>query len=90
MIPQDHQKGSGTCRNQPMRKARHLEISSRLEVTKQFGLVEDYRIDWPQGTSLRAPRVTIRRREAYPVQVTRNYVTTLLEPFVPSREIVVT
>ncbi|MGD9836324.1 MAG: hypothetical protein AB7F72_01600 [Afipia sp.] len=73
-----------------MRKARHLEISSRLEVTKQFGLVEDYRIDWPQGTSLRAPRVIVRRREAYPVQVTRNYVTTLLEPFVPSREIVVT
>lgn len=86
---QDHQKGSGTRRNQPMRKARHLEISSRLEATKQFGLLEDYRIDWPHGTSLRAPRVTIRSREAYPVQVTRNYVTTLLEPFVPSREIVV-
>jgi uncharacterized membrane protein len=51
--------------------------------------VEDYRIDWPQGTSLRAPRITVRRREAYPVQVTRNYVATLLEPFVPSREIVV-
>ena len=89
MIAQDRQKGSGIRRDQQMRKARHLEISSRLEVTKQFGLVADYRIDWPQGTSLRAPRVTIRRREAYPVQVTRNYVTTLLEPFVPSREIVV-
>lgn len=73
-----------------MRKARHIEISSRLEATKQFGLVEDYRIDWPQGTGLRGPRVTVRRREAYPVQVTRNYVTSLLEPFVPSREIVVT
>lgn len=73
-----------------MRKARHIEISSRLEVTKQLGLVEDYRIDWPHGTSLRAPRVTVRRHEAYPVQVTRNYVTTLLEPLVPSREIVVT
>lgn len=73
-----------------MRKARHIEISSRLEVTKQFGLVEDYRIDWPHGTSLRAPRVTVRRHEAYPVQVTRNYVTTLLEQLVPSREIVVT
>ncbi len=72
-----------------MRKARHIEISSRLEATKQFGLVEDYRIDWPQASKLRAPCVTIRRREAYPVQLTRNYVTTLLEPFVPSREIVV-
>jgi hypothetical protein len=87
---QDRQKGSGVSREQPMRKARHIEISSRLEVTKQFGLVEDYRIDWPHGTSLRAPRVTVRRHEAYPVQVTRNYVTTLLEPLVPSREIVVT
>lgn len=73
-----------------MRKARHIEISSRLEVTKQFGLVEDYRIDWPQGSPLRAPRITVRRHAAYPVQVTRNYVTTLLEPLVPSREIVVT
>jgi len=73
-----------------MRKAKHLEISSRLEITKQFGLVEDYRIDWPKGMPLRAPRVTVRRRSSYPVQVTRNYVTALLEPFVPSREIVVT
>ncbi|HEX7790996.1 MAG TPA: hypothetical protein VF467_10785 [Afipia sp.] len=73
-----------------MRKARHIEISSRLEITKQYGLVEDYRIDWPQGSSLRSPRITVRRRPAYPVQLTRNYVTTLLEPFVPSREIVVT
>jgi hypothetical protein len=73
-----------------MRKARHIEITSRLEVTKQFGLVEDYRIDWQQRSPLRAPRITVRRRPAYPVQVTRNYVTTLLEPFVPSREIVVT
>jgi len=73
-----------------MRKARHIEISSRLEVTKQFGLVEDYRIDWPTGSSLRAPRITVRRREVYPAQITRNYVTTLLEPLVPSREIVVT
>jgi uncharacterized membrane protein len=73
-----------------MRKARHIEISSRLEITKQYGLVEDYRIDWPQGSSLRAPRITVRRRPAYPVQLTRNYVTILLEPLVPSREIVVT
>jgi hypothetical protein len=73
-----------------MRKARHIEISSRLEATKQFGLVEDYRIDWPTESSLRAPRITVRRREAYPAQITRNYVTTLLEPLVPSREIVVT
>ncbi len=72
-----------------MRKARHIEISSRLEITKQFGLVEDYRIDWPHGPSLRAPRVTVRGRSAYPVQLTRNYVTTLLDPLVPSREIVV-
>lgn len=73
-----------------MRKARHIDIASRLEVTKQFGLVEDYRIDWPSGgPSLRPPRVTVRRREAYPVTLTRNYVTSLLEPFVLSRDIVV-
>lgn len=73
-----------------IRKARHIDISSRLEATKQFGLVEDYRIDWPQGAQLRTPRVTIRSRSVYPVQMTRNYVTTLLEPLVPSRDIVVT
>ena len=73
-----------------MRKARHIDISSRLEATKQFGLVEDYRIDWPHGSPLRAPRVTVRSRSAYPLQMTRNYVTTLLEPLVPSRHIVVT
>lgn len=70
-----------------MRKARHIDISSRLEATKQFGLVEDYRIDWPHGSP---PRVTVRSRPAYPVQMTRNYVTSLLEPLVPSRHIVVT
>lgn len=73
-----------------MRKARHIDISSRLEATKQFGLVEDYRIDWPPGSHLRAPRVTVRSRSAYPEQLTRNYVTTLLEPLVPSRDIVIT
>lgn len=73
-----------------MRKALHIEISSRLEATKQFGLVEDYRIDWPARKSLRAPRITVRGRASYPVQVTRNYVTSLLEQFVSAREIVVT
>ncbi|CAN5333863.1 hypothetical protein BH10PSE10_BH10PSE10_12090 [soil metagenome] len=66
-----------------------MDISSRLEATKQFGLVEDYRIDWPPGATLRAPRITVRSRSAYPVNMTRNYVTTLLEPLVPSRHIVV-
>jgi len=72
-----------------MRKARHIDIASRLEVTKQFGLVEDHRIDGPSDPSLRPPRVTVRRREAYPVTLTRSYVTSLLDPFVPSRDIVV-
>lgn len=71
-----------------MRKARHLAISSRLEATRRFGLVEDYRIEW--RTSLGAPRVTVRGKPTVPAQVTRNYISMLLEPYVPPREIVVT
>lgn len=72
-----------------MRKARHIDISARLEATKQLGLVEDYRIDWREK-SLCAPRVTICARPATPQQVTKNYVAILLEQLVPAREIVVT
>jgi hypothetical protein len=72
-----------------MRKARHIDISSRLEATKQFGLVEDYRIEWREK-SLCPPRVTIRSRSTFPVQVTRNYVASLIGHLVPTRDIVVT
>lgn len=72
-----------------MRKARHIDISSRLEATKQLGLVEDYRIEWAPKL-LCAPRVTVRGRSTYPAQVTKNYVASLLGHLVPAREIVVT
>jgi hypothetical protein len=72
-----------------MRKAQHMDISSRVEATGQFGLVEDDRIDWPPGSRLRPPRVMLRSRSAYPVQMMSNYVTTLLESPVPLRHIVV-
>ena len=72
-----------------MRKARHIDISTRLEATKQLGLVEDYRIDWHQN-ALSAPRVIVRGRPSSPVTVTRSYVATLLDSLVPAREIVVT
>jgi hypothetical protein len=72
-----------------MRKARHIDISNRLEVTKQLGLLEDYRIDWREK-SLCAPRVTVIAHQATPRQVTKNYVAILLEKLVPAREIVVT
>ncbi len=72
-----------------MRKARHIDISSRLEITKQHGLLADYRIEWP-GQSLRAPRITVIGRNEFPATVTRNYVAILLAHLVPSREIVVT
>lgn len=72
-----------------MRKSRHIDISSRLEATKQLGLVEDYRIDWREK-SLRAPQVTVIGRRAMPAQVTKNYVAILLAHLVPTREIVVT
>lgn len=72
-----------------MRKARHIDISSRLEATKQLGLLEDYRIEW-QRNSLRAPRVTVLGRPTFPAQVTKNYVAILLGHLVPTREIVVT
>ncbi|RTL53788.1 MAG: hypothetical protein EKK40_04355 [Bradyrhizobiaceae bacterium] len=72
-----------------MRKARHIDISTRLEATKRLGLVEDYQIDW-RSKSLCAPRVTICARAQTPRQVTKNYVSILLEQLVPTREIVVT
>lgn len=72
-----------------MRKARHIDISSRLETTKQFGLVEDYRIEWREK-SLCPPRVIIRGRQSLPEQITRNYVTSLIGHLVPTREIVIT
>ena len=72
-----------------MRKAKHLDISKRLEATKQLGLLEDYRIDWPKQAFC-APHVTVVARASYPAQVTKNYVSILLGHLVPTREIVVT
>jgi hypothetical protein len=72
-----------------MRKARHIDIATRLEATKRLGLVEDYQIDWPKK-SLCAPRVIVQARPAYPTQVTKGYVASLLEQLVPARGIVVT
>ncbi|MEW6766545.1 MAG: hypothetical protein AB1342_00795 [Pseudomonadota bacterium] len=72
-----------------MRKSRHIDISSRLEATKQPGLVEDYRIDGREK-SLCAPHVTMIGQSAMPAQVTKNYVAILLARLVPTREIVVT
>lgn len=69
-----------------MRKARHLAISSRLEATKQHGLVADYAIEWP-ASNFSPPRVRVRGRDRFPPQLTLNYVATLLDPLVPSRAI---
>lgn len=71
-----------------MRKARHIDISTRLEATKRLGLLEDYRVDWHKP--LGAPRVTVHGRAAYPAQITKNYIADLLAELVPAREIVVT
>lgn len=71
-----------------MRKARHIDISTRLEATKKLGLVEDYRIDW-RTSVLAAPRVTVRGRSSCPDIITRNYIALLLDQLVPAREIVV-
>jgi hypothetical protein len=72
-----------------MGKARHIDISTRLEATKRLGLVQDYQIDWPER-SFCAPRVTVQGRPSSPAQVTKNYLTSLLGELVPAREIVVT
>lgn len=82
-------KGDAAALRAIMRKARHIDISSRLETTKQFGLVEDYRIEWREK-SLCPPRVFIRGRSSFPEQITRNYVTSLIGHLVPTREIVIT
>ena len=89
MTAHHRNEGARQTRVPQMRKARHIDISNRLEVTKQLGLVEDYRIDW-QENSFCAPRVTVHARPATPQQVTKNYVAILLEQLVPAREIVVT
>lgn len=68
-----------------MRKARHQAISSRLEATKQHGLVEDYAIEWP--TRFSKPRVKIRGRADSSSQMTLNYISALLATLVPSRAI---
>jgi hypothetical protein len=69
-----------------MRKARHLDISNRLEVTKRHGLVDDYRVEW-QRRSFCPPHVTVKGRTSVPRQVTKNYVAMLLAPFVASERI---
>jgi len=69
-----------------MRKARHIEISTRLEITKRHGLVDDYRIEW-QRHSFRPPQVTVKGRSSVPAQVTKNYIMMLLAPLVASQRI---
>lgn len=69
-----------------MRKARHLAISSRLEATKQHGLVVDYAIEWPVS-NFSPPKVRVRGRDQFPPQVTLNYIAALLGSLVPSRAI---
>jgi len=72
-----------------MRKARHPDISRRLEITKHHGLVEDYRIEWPP-VAFRAPHVTVKGRTTIPAIVTKNYVAALLAPFIASDHIHIT
>ncbi|UTD27195.1 hypothetical protein [Bradyrhizobium sp. WD16] len=61
-----------------MGKARHLEISTRLEITKRHGRVDDYRIDW--SGAFQPPHVTVKGRTTVPAQVTKNYASALLAP----------
>ena len=72
-----------------MAKAQRIDIISRLETTKRHGLVEDYRVDW-QGHAFRPPHVTVTGRTSVPPQVTKNYLSELLKPFVASHRIEVT
>jgi hypothetical protein len=69
-----------------MRKARHLAISSRLEASKQHGLLEDYAIEW-QRHSFSPPRIRIRGRASTPTLMTLNYIASLLGSLLPSRVI---
>jgi hypothetical protein len=69
-----------------MRKSRHLAISSRLEATKQHGLLADYAIEWPVS-NFSPPRVRVRGHDQFPPQLTLNYVSALLASLVPSRAI---
>jgi hypothetical protein len=69
-----------------MRKARHLEISTRLEITKRHGLLDDYSVAW-QAKSFRPPRITVKGRTSIPRQVTKHYIATLLAPYVASQRI---
>jgi len=66
-----------------------MAIALRLEAARQYGLLDDYKIEWRQK-SLCPPRVTIQGRQRFPLQITKNYVTRLLDLLVPSRAISVT
>jgi hypothetical protein len=72
-----------------MRKARHIDINNRLEVTRQMGLVQSFQIEW-QSKRFCPPQVTVSGRPDYPAQVTKNYVAALLDTLVPAHAIVVT
>lgn len=72
-----------------VRKTRHFNITNRLETTKRFGLLEDYRVSW-QPHSLRPPHITVKGRTSVPPEVTKGYVSALLGPFVASHRISVT
>jgi hypothetical protein len=69
-----------------MRKAQHIAIVSRLEATKQHGLLRDYDIRWDAGRFAK-PRIIISAIDHRPEQMTRNYITQLLATLVPSRAI---
>ena len=72
-----------------MGKARYFKIASRLETTRHFGLLEDYRITW-QPHSLSPPHITVKGRTSVPPEVTKGYVSALLGPFLASQNISVT
>ncbi len=72
-----------------MRKARHIDINNRLEVTRQLGLVQSFQIDWDRN-HFSPPKIKVGGRPDYPAQVTKNYVAALLDTLVPAHAIVVT
>ncbi len=71
-----------------MRKAQHLDITTRLEATKRHGLVDDYIVEWPGAFA--SPHVIVKGRTSVPAQVTKNYLSALLASYVPSEHIRIT
>jgi len=64
-------------------------IFQRLEATKRCGLVSEYLLSWSGGPNDWKPKVTVWPNGVAAGGTVEDYMVTLLQGFVPDRQIVV-